>query len=156
LGYASANFDGCGAKREDGFGFLVPCSEGKRLLACTFVHNKFPHRAPEDRLLLRAFLGGSDDAAVVQLENEEILRIVRDELRQILGLAAQPLFSRIYRWERSMAQYEVGHLERIAEIERLSAGLPGLALAGNAYRGIGVPDCIKSGTDAAAEALHSE
>ena len=155
LGYAAAGFDGRGAKQDDGFGFLVPRSEGKRLLACTFVHNKFPHRAPEDRLLLRVFLGGSHDPGVLQIPDEEILRIVRVELRQILGLTAEPLFSRIYRWERSMAQYEVGHLERVAEFERLRSGLPGLALAGNAYRGIGVPDCIKSGLDAAAEALRS-
>ena len=153
LGYAAAGYDGRGAKREDGFGFLVPRSEGKRLLACTFVHNKFPHRAPEDRLLLRVFLGGSHDPGVLQIPDEEILRIVCVELRQILGLKAEPCFSRIYRWERSMAQYEVGHLDRVAEIERLRAALPGLALAGNAYRGIGVPDCIKSGMDAAAETL---
>jgi len=153
LGYATSGFDGRGSQRDDGFGFLVPRSEGKRLLACTFVHNKFPHRAPEDRLLLRVFLGGSHDPAVLQIPDEEILRIVCVELRQILGLTAEPRFSRIYRWERSMAQYEVGHLGRVAEIERLRAGLPGLALAGNAYRGIGVPDCIKSGMDAAAETL---
>ena len=155
LGYAAAGFDGRGSKREDGFGFLVPRSEGKRLLACTFVHNKFPHRAPEDRLLLRVFLGGSHDPAVLQIPDEETLRIVCVELRQILGLTAEPRFSRIYRWERSMAQYEVGHLERVAEIERLRAALPGLALAGNAYRGIGVPDCIKSGLDAGSEVLRS-
>jgi oxygen-dependent protoporphyrinogen oxidase len=155
LGYAASDFDGRGGKREDGFGFLVPRSERKRLLACTFVHNKFPHRAPDDRLLLRVFLGGSQDPAVLQLGDEEILRTVREELRQILGLTAEPRFCRIYRWERSMAQYEVGHLERVAEIERLRAGLPGLALAGNAYRGIGVPDCIRSGMDAAAETLHA-
>jgi len=156
LGYAAAGYDGRGAKREDGFGFLVPRSEGKRLLACTFVHNKFPHRAPEGQLLLRVFLGGSNDAAVLEIPDEEILRIVRVELRQILGLTAEPAFSRIYRWERSMAQYEVGHLERVAEIERLRAVVPGLALAGNAYRGIGVPDCIKSGMDAAAETLRQQ
>ncbi len=156
LGYATSGFDGRGAKREDGFGFLVPRSERKRLLACTFVHNKFPHRAPDDRLLLRVFLGGSHDPDVLQIPDEEILRTVREELRQILGLTAEPRFSRICRWERSMAQYEVGHLDRVAEIERLRAGLPGLALAGNAYRGIGVPDCIKSGLDAAAEAWGSE
>jgi oxygen-dependent protoporphyrinogen oxidase len=155
LGYDTNGFDGRGGKREDGFGFLVPRSEGKRLLACTFVHNKFPHRAPEDRLLLRVFLGGSHDPDVLQIPDEEILRTVCVELRQILGLTAEPRFSRIYRWERSMAQYEVGHLERVAEIERLRAGVPGLALAGNAYRGVGVPDCIKSGLDAADQALRS-
>jgi len=153
LGYAATGFDGRGAQRDDGFGFLVPRSEGRRLLACTFVHNKFPHRAPEGQLLLRVFLGGSNDPEVLQIPDEEILRTVRVELRQILDLRVEPAFSRIYRWERSMAQYEVGHLERVAQVERLGAGLPGLALAGNAYRGIGVPDCVKSGADAANECL---
>ena len=108
-----------------GFGFLVPRSEGKRLLAATFVHNKFPHRAPEDRALLRCFLGGSRDEQVLQLTDENILNIVRDELRQILGLKAEPLFTRLYRWKGAMAQYTVGHLERLQRIER-----PGEAIAG--------------------------
>jgi oxygen-dependent protoporphyrinogen oxidase len=156
LGYVEPSYNGLGASRDDGFGFLVPRSEGKHLLACTFVHNKFPHRAPGDRLLLRVFLGGSHNRDVLEMSNDEFLRTVRQELQQILGLTADPLFSRIYRWERSMAQYEVGHLERVAQIERLRAAVPGLALAGNAYRGIGVPDCIKSGLDAASEALRAE
>jgi oxygen-dependent protoporphyrinogen oxidase len=139
-----------------GFGFLVPRSEGKRMLATTFVHNKFPHRAPEDRALLRCFLGGSRDEQVLQLPDEEILGIVREELRQILGLTAEPLFTRVYRWKGAMAQYTVGHLERIERIERLRKQLPGLALAGNGYRGIGVPDCVRSGEEAAAEVVAAE
>ena len=136
-----------------GFGFLVPRSEGKRLLAATFVHNKFPHRAPEDRALMRCFLGGSRDEQVLQLTDEEILNIVRDELRQILGLKAEPLFTRLYRWKGAMAQYTVGHLERLQRIEGLVKQLPGLALAGNAYRGIGVPDCVRSGEAAVQQVL---
>src|SRR3984893_3242222 len=136
-----------------GFGFLVPRSEGKRLLAATFVHNKFLHRAAADRALLRCFLGGSGDKQVVELPDEEILRIVREELRQILGLAAEPRFTRVYRWRGAMAQYNVGHLERVERIERLRKQLPGFALAGNGYRGIGVPDCIRSGEQAATEVL---
>jgi oxygen-dependent protoporphyrinogen oxidase len=127
-----------------GFGFLVPRSEGKRMLAATFVHNKFPHRSPADRALLRCFLGGSRDEQILQLGDEDILRLVREELRQILGLAAEPGFARIYRWQGAMAQYTVGHLERLERIENLRKQLPGLALAGNGYRGIGVPDCIRS------------
>ena len=134
-----------------GFGFLVPRSEGKRMLATTFVHNKFPHRAPEDRALLRCFLGGSRDEQVLLLSDEEMLNIVREELRQILGLTAEPLFTRVYRWKGAMAQYLVGHLERLERIERLRKQLPGLTLAGNGYRGIGVPDCVRSGEEAAAE-----
>jgi oxygen-dependent protoporphyrinogen oxidase len=136
-----------------GFGFLVPRSEGKRMLAATFVHNKFPHRSPADRALLRCFLGGSRDEQILQLGDEDILRLVREELRQILGLAAEPGFARIYRWQGAMAQYTVGHLERLERIENLRKQLPGLALAGNGYRGIGVPDCIRSGEEAAAQIL---
>ena len=136
-----------------GFGFLVPRREGKRLLAATFVHNKFPHRAPKDIAVVRCFLGGSRDEQVLQLTDENILNIVRDELRQILGVKADPLFTRLYRWESAMAQYTVGHLERLQRIEGLVKPLPGLALAGNAYRGIGVPDCIRSGEAAVQQVL---
>ncbi len=136
-----------------GFGFLVPRSEGKRLLAATFVHNKFSHRAPEDRALIRCFLGGTRDEAVLLVPDNEILSIVRDELRQILGLNAEPLFTRIYRWKGAMAQYVVGHLERLQRIEVLLKQWPGLVLAGNAYRGIGVPDCVRSGEAAAQQVL---
>jgi len=132
-----------------GFGFLIPRSEGKRLLAATFVHNKFPHRAPPDRALLRCFAGGARNDQVLQLSDEQILQTVREELRQILARTAEPLFTRISRWQGSMAQYGVGHLERLQRIEAHLAQLPGLALAGNAYRGIGVPDCVRSGSEAA-------
>jgi oxygen-dependent protoporphyrinogen oxidase len=138
-----------------GFGFLVPHSEGKRMLAATFVHNKFPNRAPDDRALVRCFLGGTRDEQVLQLSEGEILRIVRQELQQIIGLAAEPRFSRVYTWKDSMAQYNVGHLERLERIERLRQRLPGLALAGNGYRGIGVPDCARSGKEAAEQAFAS-
>ena len=131
----------------------MPRREGKRLLAATFVHNKFPHRAPKDRALLRCFLGGSRDEQVLQLTDENILNIVRDELRQILGVKADPLFTRLYRWRGAMAQYTVGHLERLDRIEGLVKPLPGLGLAGNAYRGIGVPDCIRSGEAAVQQVL---
>ncbi len=134
-----------------GFGFLVPRSEGKRLLAATFVHNKFPHRAPEDRALLRCFFAGANAENVWPLADDQIVGIVRNELQQILGLRAEPLFARVYKWKSAMAQYGVGHLDRLDRMERLRQQLPGLALAGNAYRGIGVPDCIRSGRDAAAQ-----
>jgi len=137
-----------------GFGFLVPRSEGKRLLAATFVHNKFPHRAPDDRALLRCFFAGRNAEDVWALSDEQIVGIVRNELQQILGpqiadLRAEPLFARVYKWKSAMAQYGVGHLDRLDRIESMRQQLPGLALAGNAYRGIGVPDCVRSGRDAA-------
>jgi oxygen-dependent protoporphyrinogen oxidase len=137
-----------------GFGFLVPRSEGKKLLAATFVHNKFPHRAPEDRALLRCFFAGNNAEDVWPLSDDQIIGIVRNELQQILGpqmsgLRAEPLFARVYKWKSAMAQYGVGHLDRLDRMERLRQQLPGLALAGNAYRGIGVPDCVRSGRNAA-------
>jgi protoporphyrinogen/coproporphyrinogen III oxidase len=136
-----------------GFGFLIPHSEGKHMLAATFVHNKFPQRAPEDQALLRCFLGGSRNEAILDRSDEEIVSIVRAELKQILGLKGEPLFTRVYKWRNAMAQYGVGHLERIERIENLSHRLPCFALAGNAYRGIGVPDCVRSGTQAAEQVL---
>jgi protoporphyrinogen/coproporphyrinogen III oxidase len=136
-----------------GFGFLVPRSEGHRMLAATFVHNKFPHRAPDNRALVRCFLGGARDEQILDSSEEEILQIVRRELRQIISLNAGPLFARVYKWKSSMAQYTVGHLERLQRIEALRQKLPGLALAGNGYNGIGVPDCVRSGAEAAGKIL---
>ena len=138
-----------------GFGFLVPRSEGRRMLAATFVHNKFPHRAPENRALVRCFLGGARDEQILESSEAEILEIVRRELRQIIGTAldAEPLFARVYKWKSAMAQYSVGHLERLQRIEALRQKLPGLALAGNGYSGIGVPDCVRSGAEAASKIL---
>jgi len=138
-----------------GFGFLVPRSAGRRMLAATFAHNKFPHRAPADRALIRCFLGGSRDEQILQSGEKEIVQIVRDELEQIVGSAlhAEPLFGRVYKWRGAMAQYSVGHVERVQRIESLRLRHPGLALAGNGYSGIGVPDCVRSGAEAASKIL---
>ena len=159
ISYSSSITVGLGYDRDvrqslpPGFGFLVPRSEGKRLLAATFVHNKFPHRAPDDRALLRCFFAGSSAENVWQLSDDAIIAVVRNELQQILGLRAAPFFARVYKWKSAMAQYGVGHLDRLDRIQRLRQQLPGLALAGNAYRGIGVPDCIRSGREAAEQAV---
>lgn len=128
-----------------GFGFLVPRSEGKRMLACTFVHNKFPHRAPADKGILRVFLGGCRDERVLALSDEDVLAAVRRELKEIAHLDAEPRWRRVYRWNKAMAQYGPGHLARVERINKAVEQVPGLALAGNAYQGIGVPDCIVSG-----------
>jgi len=136
-----------------GFGFLVPRSEGKRLLAATFVHNKFPHRAPEDRALLRCFFAGPNAENIWQLSDDAILAVVRNELQQILGLQATPQFARVYKWKSAMAQYGVGHLEHLDRVAGMLRQMPGLWLAGNGYRGIGVPDCIRSGREAARQAM---
>src|SRR5579863_6573353 len=162
IGYSSSITVGLGYGREvrqslpPGFGFLVPRSEGRRLLAATFVHNKFPHRAPDHRALLRCFFAASNAENIWQLSDDQIVSIVRAELQQILGLRADPLFARVYKWKSAMAQYGVGHLDRLSRIDRLRQQLPGLALAGNAYRGIGVPDCVRSGQDAAKQLLTLE
>ena len=132
-----------------GFGFLVPRSEGRRMLACTFVHNKFPHRAPAEKGILRCFLGGARDEAVLKLTDDEIVDTVRTELREIVKLEHRPMFDRVYRWRGAMAQYESGHIARIARIEKRLKDIPGLEVAGNAYHGIGVPDCIREGMNAA-------
>ena len=119
------------------------------MLAATFVHNKFPLRAPADRALIRCFLGRHPQEQVLELPEEEIVGIVRDGTPQILGLTAEPSFTRVYKWKAAMAQYTVGHLERLERIEKLRGQLPDLVLAGNGYRGIGVPDCVRSGEAAA-------
>jgi len=137
------------AGKDRGFGFLVPRSENRRMLACTFVHNKFPHRAPADKAIVRAFLGGAGDEAVMDWSDEQIVSAVQRDLREIAGITANPRTIRVYRWRSCMAQPSPGHLERIARIEVQRQRLSGLALAGNAFHGIGVPDCVRTGTQAA-------
>lgn len=136
-----------------GFGFLVPRKEGRRTLACTFVHTKFPSRVPPDRALLRCFLGGTRDEGVLDLSDQEVSGIVRRELKEILGLTEEPVFARIYRWRHSMAQYTVGHQARVAAVRERLRSHAGLFLAGNWDSGIGISDCIRSGRAAAADCL---
>jgi oxygen-dependent protoporphyrinogen oxidase len=123
------------------------------MLACTFVHAKFDHRAPEGKAMLRCFLGGARDPKVLGLSDEEVLAVVRRELKEILNFTAEPLFHRVHRWSASMAQYPVGHGGRVKAIEERLQDLPGLYLAGNAYSGIGISDCIRTGRSAAEKAL---
>jgi oxygen-dependent protoporphyrinogen oxidase len=136
-------------ERPSGHGFLVPRKERRRLMACTWVGEKFPFRVPEGTVVARCFLGGTDDASVLDAPDETVTAIVTSELREIAGIQAMPKFVRIHRWPRSMAQYTVGHPQRLAEIEARTKAIPGLALAGNAYDGIGIPDCIRLGKKAA-------
>ena len=136
-----------------GFGFLVPRAEGRKILAATFVHNKFPHRASENRAIIRCFIGGSVAEEMFEHSEADIATAVERELKSILGFSAAPLFTRVYKWRKAMAQYTVGHSARVSRIKSLVTQLPGLALAGNAYSGIGVPDCVRTGTEAAASVL---
>ena len=133
----------------NGFGFVVPFIEKRSLIACTFSSVKFSGRAPDGQVLLRAFAGGALQPEIFALDEEEMSARVEADLRELLGISEDPLFVEVAKWERSMPQYEVGHLERVAEIEDLVKKIPGLALAGNAYRGAGIPDCIRSGEEAA-------
>jgi oxygen-dependent protoporphyrinogen oxidase len=133
----------------DGFGFVVPFIEKRALIACTFSSVKFKERAPTDHILLRAFVGGALQPEMLQLDDAEIVIRVERDLNELLGVNGKPLFVELARWNNSMPQYAVGHLDRMREIEKEVAALTGLALAGNAYFGAGIPDCIRSGEKAA-------
>ncbi|MGH9593634.1 MAG: protoporphyrinogen oxidase, partial [Bryobacteraceae bacterium] len=138
----------------EGFGFLVPAVEGRAMLACTFVHRKFLGRTPPGKAVFRAFLGGMKNEALLAEPDEALVAIVRRELSEILGektigLRVEPEHTQVSRWRRAMAQYAVGHQERTARIAAHVATLPGLRLVGNAYDGIGIPDCIRLGRKAA-------
>jgi oxygen-dependent protoporphyrinogen oxidase len=128
-----------------GHGFLIPKVERKRLAAGTWVATKFSHRAPDNRVVLRCFVGGD----AMNGSDDEIVAEVLAELRDLIGLTAKPIFTRVARWHRSMAQYTVGHNKRLEEIRARLAQMPGLHVAGNAYEGIGIPDCIRMGKQAA-------
>jgi oxygen-dependent protoporphyrinogen oxidase len=127
-----------------GHGFLVPRSEGRKIMACTFVHRKFPHRAPEGKQLLRCFFSSSRLPDLLKYSDDDFATMARQELKDILGITAQPIFVRTFRWDRAMAQYETGHLERVAAMEKILGEMPGFHIIGNSFHGIGVPDCIKS------------
>ncbi len=140
----------------EGFGFLVPASERRAMLACTFAHRKFLGRTPPGKAVFRAFLGGMNNESLLGESDEALVAAVRRELTEILGAAvigaaAEPEHVQVSRWRRAMAQYAVGHKDRMARINALVSALPGLRLAGNAYDGIGVPDCIRLGRKAAKE-----
>jgi oxygen-dependent protoporphyrinogen oxidase len=153
--YASSATINLAYKREDiphpldGFGFVVPFIEKRTLMACTFSSVKFAGRAPQGHALLRAFVGGALQPEMFDLDEAELLARVRADLRELLGIEQAPLFAEVTRWKRSMPQYHVGHLARVKRIEERLASLPGFALAGNAYSGLGLPDCVRSGETAA-------
>jgi protoporphyrinogen/coproporphyrinogen III oxidase len=127
----------------DGYGYVIPRREGRLALACTWTSTKFPHRAPEGYALIRVFVGRAGQE--VPWDEAGLLAIARQEARLTLGITADPLVARVFRWEKAMPQYNLGHPDLLHRIEGALKGHPGLALAGNAYRGIGIPDCIRSG-----------
>jgi len=142
-----------------GFGFLVPTAQNTEsktpLLAATFVMQKFPHRAPENAQILRAFFGGSSADHFADASDETIAQAALTQLQGILGPLPTPAITTVRRWPRSLPQYEVGHLERIAELDRRIDTLGSLTLLGNAYHGVGLPDLIRD-SRAAAKSLASK
>lgn len=136
-----------------GFGFIVPRISGRKIMAATFTSTKFSHRAPEGNELLRVFVGGASNEDLVFQDDEDMVTMVREELKDILNLHAVPLFSKVYRWEKAMPQYVVGYMEGLNRMEEILSGFPGLYLAGSAYNGIGISDCIVSADKAAEKTL---
>jgi oxygen-dependent protoporphyrinogen oxidase len=128
-----------------GSGFVVPRVERSPLLAATWVTSKWPHRAPDNHVLMRAFLGGGRDPHRVEGRDEELIELARAELTDVRAISGAPIFSRLYRWTRQSPQYEVGHLERLAAIDEHLARVPGLFVTGSGFRSIGIPDCIADG-----------
>jgi oxygen-dependent protoporphyrinogen oxidase len=137
----------------EGFGFVVPAIEGRAILSVSYSSRKYPGRAPEGFSLLRVFVGGALQPELAELPDDQLLTLVRGELEQLLHVRGAPLFTRVVRYPNTMPQYHLGHLERVDQIEQIVAGVPGLELAGNAYRGVGIPQCIHGGESAAERLL---
>jgi oxygen-dependent protoporphyrinogen oxidase len=140
----------------DGYGYVIPRREGRKALACTWTSTKFPHRAPEGYALMRIFVGRAGQEKQITWDDDALLEIAREELELTLGITAEPLLTRIFQWEKAMPQYNIGHPERLERINAALQYFPGLALAGNGYYGIGIPDCIHSGELAVAKILQIE
>jgi oxygen-dependent protoporphyrinogen oxidase len=127
----------------DGYGYVIPRREGRKALACTWTSTKFPHRAPDGYALIRVFVGraGQD----IPWNENDLLELAKEEMKLTLGITADPILSRVFMWESAMPQYNLGHPEKLKQIDSALGKYPNLALAGNGYRGIGIPDCIHSG-----------
>jgi oxygen-dependent protoporphyrinogen oxidase len=147
--YTSSAAVGLAYDRADlpaGHGLLVPRAEQRQMLACTFVHKKFFHRAPQGQrsALLRCFISSSRVRSLLSYSDDAIEEVMLRELKDILGLKVKPHFTCVFRWECALPQYETGHLERVAEMEKMLAEMPGAHIIGNSFHGIGIPDCIRS------------
>ncbi|MEM7482222.1 MAG: protoporphyrinogen oxidase [Acidobacteriota bacterium] len=137
----------------DGFGFFVPAQEGRRIVASTWTSTKFDHRAPAGHVLLRMFVGGLRGEQWAELPEGDLLALARAELGDLLGLTAEPVMARIHRWPQGYPQYEVGHRQRVTELTRRAE--PGLYLAGSAFHGVGLSDCVASAAATAKAIRHS-
>ena len=131
----------------EGFGFLSPRREGRRITACTWVSTKLNYRAPADGVLVRTFVGGTGREELVDLDDETLIAQSREELKDLMGLTAEPLFTRIFRWRKGRPQFDVGHKDRVAKIEHLAEQVGNLYVTGSAYRGSAIPDCIAQAID---------
>ncbi len=129
----------------DGFGFVVPAVENRRILSGSFSSVKYPGRAPDDKVLLRVFMGGALQAELLELPDDQLIDIAAQELAELMGIRGEPLLSRVARLPGSMPQYYVGHQQRMEAIQQRVSSLPGLFLTGNAFRGVGIPFCIHGG-----------
>jgi len=129
----------------DGFGFVVPRAEKRKIMASTWTSTKFSYRSPPDSVLLRAFVGGAQNEHLLEMDDERIIGVVREELMDIMGIRADPILTRVYRWNKSMPQYTLGHAKKLSQLEERLLRYPGLSLIGCAYRGIGISDCIHDG-----------
>lgn len=141
------------ARDLDGYGYVIPRSEHRAVLACTWTSSKFPHRAPEDCALLRVFVGRAGQEAEILWNEDDLLALAQNELRITLGINRAPLLSKVYVFDRAMPQYNIGHLQRLEKIEKSIARWPWLSLAGAGYHGIGISDCIHSGKNAARQVI---
>jgi protoporphyrinogen/coproporphyrinogen III oxidase len=137
----------------NGFGFVVPRSEHRQILACTWSSTKFDNRAPDGHALVRAFIGGAHAEHLVDHDDAALAEMAREELHAMMGITATPVLTKVYRWQKANPQYEVGHQARVAEIDQLTTQHAGLHLAGAAYHGVGIPDCIESGVRIAEKIL---
>ncbi|MHB1004127.1 MAG: protoporphyrinogen oxidase [Chloroflexota bacterium] len=137
----------------DGFGFVIPSKEKRPITGCTWSSTKFEGRAPADGALVRCFMGGAADESSALVPEDEMVRLAREELRSLMGITSEPVLTHVHRWRDGHPQYDVGHLDRVAEIERLASLQPGLYLTGSSYRGVGMPDCIHNGALAAEAVL---
>ena len=159
--YASTATVSLAYRREDvggsirGFGFVIPRKEGKALIAATWTSLKWPNRTSSNQILIRCYLGGRGREAILECDDVALVTYIREELRTIIGMTHAPVYTEVFRWERSMPQYTCGHLNRLERIREIQNVFKGLYLTGAAYEGIGIPDCIREGTRVGQDLAHS-
>jgi oxygen-dependent protoporphyrinogen oxidase len=140
-------------KAVEGFGFIVPRTERRDLIAATWTSLKWPHRAPADQILIRCYVGGVGRERILELDDRELLDRVKADLSALCGIRAEPSYAEVNRWWKAMPQYTLGHLERLAQLDAALSRYGGLVVTGAGYRGVGIPDCIRDGAAAAAKVL---